>query len=227
MRRSVVVKVVKDKGLLGQALALLILALLITMIPSLIALLALLIAYRVIKALRLRRKNVGFKALKLKNRWPIFTGRIKSNELRKVGSLGGCGLYVPEGGSTCLLCLNGFTLTGSGYLSLKPLEPFSIDVKPLMHAALKMRRQLVVAFIVDPGRYGPLKVKVATLVVVRAVRRCLTVDESQVESLVNEVERCLDGVRAVLMSQPYHLELDVLSGDDLINANLLLVGGYA
>ncbi len=219
-----VIKVVKERGFATQLVMLLVAAVLIALVPPLIMLLAAYAGFKAFQLIKHRRPKHSFATIKLRTKWPLPLSRVKASCLKKLGSLQGCELYIPSEDPTCLLTLKGFTLTGSGFLYLKPLEPYSIDVRPLINAAIKMRRQLLLAFIVDPSRRGRLKVSIAAFVSVRSLRWCLRVDDEQVRGLVEEVERCLDGVRAVMMSQPQHLELDVLKGDDLVGASMLLVG---
>jgi hypothetical protein len=225
MVKGLTVKVVKERSLVARLLMLLAVAALVALVPALTIPLAAYILFKLAQLVRRRRLNARVGGVRLRGPWPLPSGRVRAAGLKKVGSLGACQLFILSEDPTCLLTLRGFTLMGSGYLYLKPLEPCSIDVKPLVNAALKMRRQLLLAFIVDPSRRGGLKVNAAALVSVRSSRRCLTVDEERVKELVEEVERCLDGVRAVMMSQPQRLELDVLKGEDLVAASELLMGG--
>lgn len=192
------------------------------LIPSLAVMGALtFVTYILLK--KLKRARHGGWNFKLKVKWSLPSRRLKLNELKKLGKLEDCIFYMPEGRPSCIICFKGLTLMGVGYISLKPLKPSSIDIVPLMQACLRMRRQLTLALIASPSSQEQLKI--TTLIAVRAARRCLSVDEDQIESLVDEVEHALNGVGAILVSQPYPMELEVLSGRDLVDVSLLMVGG--
>lgn len=223
MSERQVVKVVRERGWASQLLMLLIAALLILLIPQLIVVPLAYLGFVVAKSLR-RRAPQQAAPVDLRPRWSPLRARVRAGRLRRVGSIGDCHLFVPDGSSFCLLALRGFTLTGSGYLYVRPAEPCSLDVRPLVNAALRMRKQLVLSFIVDPSRRGRLRVGVAALISVRSSRKCLKVGEDEVREVVEDVERCLDGVRAVALSQPQGAELVVLRGDELLEASMALTG---
>jgi len=222
--RQRVVKVIKEGGWLSRLLALLIIALLVAIVPPLAVLLIAYLALRALQALRRRGPSQGRGWVRLRPRWPLTLARVRAAGLRRIGSINGCQLFIPEEDPTCIITLSGFTLVGSGCLYVKPADARLIDPGPLINAAMKMRRQLILAFVVDPSRHGRPRASMASLVLVRSPRRCLRVDDEQVRALVEDVERTLDGVRAVLFSQPHEVELDVLKGDELVEAEALLAG---
>lgn len=223
MAERQVVKVVKERGWASQLLTLLIAAFLILLVPQLIVVPAAYFCFVAARSLRRRRPRQAVGAIELRPRWSPVRARVETGRLRKVGSIDDCHFFIPDGEPACLLTLRGFTLTGSGCLYVKSAEPPSLDVRPLVNAALRMRRQLTLTLIVDPSEQGA-KAGVAALISVRSSKRCLRVGEDEVMDVVEDVERCLDGVRAIMLSQPQGVELAVLRGGELLEASMVLAG---
>ncbi|MCX8204747.1 MAG: hypothetical protein N3H31_03765 [Candidatus Nezhaarchaeota archaeon] len=222
MSRQRVVRVVKERSWTSQLLMLLVIALLIALVPQLIVVPAAYFLFVAARSLMRKRPRRGLSAIEVRPKWSPLKARVKAASLRKVGSVKDCDLFIHDDQPACLLALRSFTLTGSGCLYVKPVEPYYLDVKPLVNASLRMKRQLVLSLIVDPSRHGGLGV--AALVSVRSSRRCLRVGEEEVREVVEDVERCLDGVRAVIFSQPQGAEVGVLKGDELLEASVTLTG---
>ncbi|MEM4700328.1 MAG: hypothetical protein QXT74_05200 [Candidatus Nezhaarchaeales archaeon] len=220
-----VVRVVRERGWASQLLMLLAAALLILLVPQLVVVPIAYLGFALIRSLRRRRLQQAAGVAGLRPRWSPLRARINASRLKRVGGIKDCHLFIPDGDPACLLALRGFTLTGTGCLYVKLAEPHSLDARPLVNAAMRMRRQLVLSLIVCPSERGRLRIGAAALISVRSSKRCLKVGEDEVRDVAEDVERCLDGVRAVVLSQPQGAEeVVVLRGDELLEAGMLLAG---
>ncbi|RLF15115.1 MAG: hypothetical protein DRJ97_04875 [Thermoprotei archaeon] len=216
-------------GLARRALSIALLAILVVFVPWLLFPLSIYAAYKLyskISTIKNDNRGISVRQVDFKGfKWPLPLSRIKVKELVRVGVIGGCELYMPSGEATCLLSLAGLSLTGHGIMYFKLLEPYNVDLRPLLYSVARLRRPLMVCLLLEPPKRG-LSVNMAGFIVVRSKRTCLVVDEDLVDSLVGDVERCVDGVRAALATQPSLAELGVLVGSDLVDATRLIVGGH-